>query len=72
VIKQAPKTVITATGMLFDKSKKTVTLYKRVKAHYEKPAAKRSVTQKMAKPIPKLTSKLPLATSSKKNVRSPS
>jgi lipopolysaccharide export system protein LptC len=37
VITQAPKTVIHATGMIYDKKKQTVTLYKRVKAHYERP-----------------------------------
>lgn len=37
VIKQAPKTVIYATGMIYEKNKKTVTLLKRVRAHYEKP-----------------------------------
>ncbi len=37
VIKQAPKTVIYATGMVYEKKKKTVTLLNRVRAHYEKP-----------------------------------
>jgi len=40
VIKQAPKTVIHATGMTYDKKKQTLQLFKRVKVHYEKPAAK--------------------------------
>lgn len=40
IIKQAPKTVIHATGMIYDKKKQTVQLFKRVKAHYEKPVAK--------------------------------
>ncbi len=39
VIRQAPKTVIYATGMVYDKKAQTVTLLKRVRAHYEKPAA---------------------------------
>jgi lipopolysaccharide export system protein LptC len=38
VIKQAPKTVIHATGMIYDKKKQTVQLLKRVKVHYERPA----------------------------------
>ena len=38
VIRQAPKTVIYATGMVYDKKSKTVTLLQRVRAHYEKPA----------------------------------
>ncbi|MDX9950898.1 MAG: LPS export ABC transporter periplasmic protein LptC [Methylophilaceae bacterium] len=37
VITQAPKTVIHATGMIYDKKKQTVELKNRVKAHYEKP-----------------------------------
>ncbi len=40
VIKQAPKTVIHATGMIYDKNKKTLKLLKRVNAHYEKPKNK--------------------------------
>lgn len=38
VITQAPKTVIHATGMIYDKKKQTVQLFKRVKVHYERPA----------------------------------
>lgn len=41
IIKQAPKTVIHATGMIYDKKKKTMQLLKRVNAHYEKPKQKR-------------------------------
>ncbi len=37
VITQAPKTIIHATGMVYDKSKKTVRLLNKVKAHYEQP-----------------------------------
>jgi lipopolysaccharide export system protein LptC len=37
VIKQAPKTVIYATGMVYEKNIRTVTLLHRVRAHYEKP-----------------------------------
>jgi lipopolysaccharide export system protein LptC len=37
VITQAPKTVIHATGMIYDKAEQTVTLLSRVRAHYEKP-----------------------------------
>ena len=35
----APKTVITAVGMVYDKKAQTVTLLNRVKVHYERPAA---------------------------------
>ena len=38
VIKQAPKTVIYATGMVYEKNNKTMTLLHRVRAHYEKPS----------------------------------
>jgi lipopolysaccharide export system protein LptC len=37
VIKQAPKTVIYATGMVYEKNTRTVTLLHRVRAHYERP-----------------------------------
>lgn len=40
VINQAPKTVIHATGMVYDKNKQTLQLFKRVNAHYEKPKTK--------------------------------
>lgn len=45
VIRQAPKTVIYATGMLYDKKKRTMTLFNKVRAHYEKPST--------LKPVPK-------------------
>ena len=47
VIKQAPKTIINATGMVFDKKKQTIKLSKRVKVHYERPTGAKS---KVAKP----------------------
>jgi len=37
VIRQAPKTVIYATGMIYEKKQHTVTLLHKVRAHYEKP-----------------------------------
>ena len=36
-ITQAPKTVITGTGMIYDKKAQTVTLLNRVNVHYERP-----------------------------------
>lgn len=49
-IKQAPKTVITAVGMIYDKKTQTVTLLDRVKVHYERPpAVKAKSTAKSAK-----------------------
>lgn len=64
VIKQAPKTIIRATGMVFDKKNQTIKLSKRVKVHYErptaiKPAIKKSAINKaaLAKPLKKTISK---------------
>jgi len=37
VIRQAPKTVIYATGMIYEKKQHTVTLLHKVRAHYERP-----------------------------------
>lgn len=37
IIRQAPKTVIYATGMIYEKKMRTVTLLHKVRAHYEKP-----------------------------------
>jgi lipopolysaccharide export system protein LptC len=84
VITQAPKTIIHATGMVYDKKKQTLTLHKRVKAHYERPIATKpqTIKQKVApkivtKKTTNLTSKKKslkkrktLKTSIKKNVRS--
>ncbi|HEY9209934.1 MAG TPA: LPS export ABC transporter periplasmic protein LptC [Methylotenera sp.] len=38
IIRQAPKTVIYATGMVYEKKQKTMTLLHKVRAHYERPA----------------------------------
>ena len=37
VIKQAPKTIIHATGMIYDKKQRTVQLLSKVRVHYERP-----------------------------------
>jgi lipopolysaccharide export system protein LptC len=58
VITQAPKTVIHATGMVFDKKKQTLTLNKRVKAHYEQPTG---IATKTKPVITKPTIKKPIA-----------
>jgi lipopolysaccharide export system protein LptC len=66
VIKQAPKTVIRATGMVYDKKNRTIKLLKRVKVHYERPtgvASKITKTKPIAKPLSALS-----ATSAKKEV----
>lgn len=52
VIRQAPKTVIYATGMIYEKNIRTVTLLHNVRAHYEKPAAANN-RQAASKVIPK-------------------
>ena len=49
VIKQLPKTVIRATGMIFDKKKQTLQLLSRVKVHYEKPIVSRLKAAKPSK-----------------------
>jgi lipopolysaccharide export system protein LptC len=46
VIRQAPKTVIYATGMLYEKKKRTVTLLHKVRAHYERPVVPRAAAKK--------------------------
>lgn len=62
VITQAPKTVIHATGMVYDKKNQTVKLFNRVKVHYERPAnikpkAKASNTVSTAAKTSKTTAK---------------
>ncbi len=58
VITQAPKTVIHATGMVYDKKHQTVQLMKRVKVHYERPTdVARKPKKTVLKQEPKLTSK---------------
>lgn len=44
VIRQLPKTVIYATGMIYEKKKRTVTLLHKVRAHYERPVANTAKT----------------------------
>ena len=46
VITQAPKTVIHATGMIYDKNHQTVQLLNRVKVHYERPITRALTTKK--------------------------
>lgn len=50
IIRQAPNTVIYATGMEFDKKNKTTTLLHKVKAHYERPGAKQVTENNAANP----------------------
>ncbi len=62
LIKQAPKTVIRAKGMVFDKKNQTIKLFNRVKVHYERPAAKPVKTSKQTINKTKLTSSKTLTT----------
>lgn len=45
-ITQAPKTVVTGEGLIYDKKAETYTLQKNVKVHYERPPAKVEATKK--------------------------
>ena len=45
IIRQAPKTIIYATGMLYEKRNRTVTLLHKVRAHYERPQLGASVVK---------------------------
>jgi len=47
-ITQAPKTVITGEGMIFNKKNRSLKLLKNVHVHYEKPLAKRFIIQQNA------------------------
>lgn len=62
LIKQAPKTVIRAKGMLFDKKNQTIKLFNRVKVHYERPAARPAKSSKQTNNKTKLISSKNLMT----------
>ncbi len=62
LITQAPKTVIRAKGMVYDKKNQTVKLFNRVKVHYERPAAVSVKASKSATTRTKLTSSKTLTT----------
>lgn len=47
VIKEAPKTVVYATGMVYDKKTNKLTLLNKVRAHYEKPLKKGKIAKKI-------------------------
>jgi lipopolysaccharide export system protein LptC len=53
LITQAPKTVIRAKGMVFDKQNQTLKLFNRVKVHYERPVALPTKTTKPSVTKPK-------------------
>jgi lipopolysaccharide export system protein LptC len=62
LIKQAPKTVIRAKGMIYDKKNQTVKLFNRVKVHYERPVALPAKASKSATTKTKLNSSKTLTT----------
>ncbi len=68
IITQAPKTVIHATGMIFDKKHQTMQLLKRVKVHYERPTR---LAAKKAKPTAKQPSSKPASKPVAKQVSGP-
>ena len=45
IIRQAPKTVVYGTGMLYEKKLGTVTLFHKVRAHYEKSSPSKAASQ---------------------------
>lgn len=45
IIRQAPKTVVYGTGMLYEKKLGTVTLFHKVRAHYEKSSPSKAALQ---------------------------
>ncbi|MFM9834599.1 MAG: LPS export ABC transporter periplasmic protein LptC [Methylophilaceae bacterium] len=51
IITQAPKTVIHATGMVYNKKDQTVKLNKRVKVHYERPSYIKHTAKPSKKPL---------------------
>ena len=69
VIKQAPKTIIHANGMIYDKKNQTVKLLNRVRVHYERPTITPVKSQKtnLAKPTLEKTKKLKLNATPVKN-----
>lgn len=68
IITQAPKTVIHATGMIFDKKHQTMQLLKRVKVHYERPTR---LAAKKAKPTAKQPSFKPASKPAVKKISRP-
>ena len=55
VIRQAPKTIIYATGMLYEKKIRTVTLLHKVRAHYERPGLAKARSIRKGQPVTKKT-----------------
>ena len=48
IIRQAPNTIIYATGMIYEKKQQTLTLLHKVRAHYEKPLTKTAAAKASA------------------------
>lgn len=78
-ITQAPKTKVTAVGMVFDKKNQTMTLLNKVRVHYERPAPKNVPVVKAAtakpvasKPTVKSSNRKTNTTTNKKRVETKS
>lgn len=68
VITQAPKTRVTAVGMVFDKKNQTMTLQNKVRVHYERPAPRIKPTVKPAATAkPSIDKRISSKTKSKTN-----
>jgi lipopolysaccharide export system protein LptC len=52
IITETPKTVIHATGMVYEKNNHTVTLLHKVRAHYEKPTSSKPIVKKPDTAVP--------------------
>lgn len=66
VITQGPKSVVRAVGMVYDKKNQTIQLNKRVRSHYERPAAGKRTSSK-----PKAASKTSTANRTKQAAAKP-
>ncbi len=67
VITQGPKSVVHAVGMYYDKKNQTIQLNKRVRSHYERPAAKPQASKPKAASKPRQVAAKPAASKSSKS-----
>ncbi len=70
-IKQAPNTVIHATGMVYSKKDRTVKLNKRVKVHYERPTGARPIKPAKTTPAKIVSAKPAIAPPAKQFIAKP-
>lgn len=69
---QAPKTKVTAVGMVFDKKNQTMTLLNNVRVHYERPAPKNIAPVKPVASSKSTISKQPISKTKRKIKATPS